>query len=231
MADRPIDEAAERKAFEAWYRSTAEIPDNHKLIETERVFLAWKGWLARARQCEGWRQVVGYEGFYEVSDRGNVRSVTRIIPHNKGPKRTIVGTIIVGQIDTNGYVVVGLKKGWRARKKMHRVHRLVAEAFLPNPEMKPSVNHKDSDRSHNILDNLEWCTLTENMQHASAAGRMRAGNCCLSDDEAAAIRRIYATGSATCWDIAVQYSVNETVIKKIVNGKNYRRASAGYVKP
>lgn len=101
-----------------------------------------------------WRAVAGYEGAYEVSRSGQVRNV-------------ITGRILRQQMQSNGkYRFVHL---WASnRGKGHRVHRLVACAFHPNPDGKPQVNHIDSDRLHNHADNLEWVTVSENHKHAYA---------------------------------------------------------------
>lgn len=105
---------------------------------------------------EEWRDVVGYEGIYQVSNLGSVRSLL----FNK--------TKILKQgCATNGYLFVNLWKNKKARP--HRIHRLVAEAFLPNPNNLPCVNHKDETRDNNILENLEWCSYSYNLSYGSRA--------------------------------------------------------------
>ena len=91
---------------------------------------------------EEWKNVIGYEGLYEVSNMGNVRNVRR----NKLLKLT---KTYYGYIQVNLY-----KNGIRTGL---RVHRLVAQAFLPNPDNLPEVNHLDEDKTNNRVDNLEWC--------------------------------------------------------------------------
>ena len=90
---------------------------------------------------EEWKNVIGYEGLYEVSDKGNVRNVRR-------------NTLLKLQ-KNQGYIRVALSKN--GIKTWLRVHRLVAQAFLPNPDNLPQVNHKDEDKTNNSVDNLEWC--------------------------------------------------------------------------
>ena len=104
---------------------------------------------------EEWRDVPGYEGLYQVSNLGRVRSEKR---------STTRGVILKGKINTHGYVEVTLSK--KNVRKTARVHRMVAIAFIPNPEGKPQVNHRNGDRSDNRAENLEWCTASENMVHA-----------------------------------------------------------------
>ncbi len=108
---------------------------------------------------EIWRPVVGYEGYYEVSNLGNVRSLKR-----KGYKN---GNLRQGEGTTGYWIVVLYKDG---RKTTKSVHRLVAKAFIPNPKNKPQVNHIDSNKKNNKVENLEWVTSGENEKHAYDSG-------------------------------------------------------------
>jgi hypothetical protein len=102
---------------------------------------------------EIWKEIEGYEGLYQVSNEGRIRSKRRI---------KIQG-------DYNGYKKVRLSK--KSRQLTKQVHRLVAKAFIPNPENKPFVNHKDLNRSNNNVNNLEWVTHQENVNHADVRSR------------------------------------------------------------
>lgn len=116
----------------------------------------------------------GVPPIYEVSDRGGIKRVrhTRYTKNQfKVSSTTFKELIIRPHKNTGGYLM------WRPQignvKRIFTVHRLVAKAFLPNPEGKPCVNHKDLDRANNNLTNLEWCTYKENIQHAAGMGVLR----------------------------------------------------------
>ena len=120
---------------------------------------------------EIWKDIEGHEGIYQVSNLGRVKSLSREIPvanHGAWRTRTIPEKILKLHLNENGYVIIILTKDKvRATKKMHRV---VAEAFIPNPENKRCVNHIDGNKENNCVDNLEWVTHKENMEHAVANG-------------------------------------------------------------
>lgn len=103
--------------------------------------------------CTIWLPIENYEGIYEVSSEGEVRYIrTGNILHNK-PKKT-------------GYIEVLLYKKGQPRKHV-RVHKLIAQAFLPNPDNLPVINHKNGIKHDNRVENLEWCTIAYNTQHAA----------------------------------------------------------------
>lgn len=110
--------------------------------------------------AEIWRPVIGYEGLYEVSNLGRVKS----IPRNGTPG----GILTPNYKNQKHYAHVALTKN--AKPKTTSVHRIVAQAFIPNPDNKPQVNHIDGDKKNNCADNLEWATQSENMRHAFKFG-------------------------------------------------------------
>lgn len=116
---------------------------------------------------EIWRPVVGYEGLYEVSSYGRVRSLDRYDSRNRFRK----GRILKLSDNGRGYLIVGLHSNNKVKNFL--VHRLVAEAFLPNPENLTEVNHKDEDKSNNCVDNLEWCNRNYNINYGTAKIRGR----------------------------------------------------------
>lgn len=114
-----------------------------------------------------WVPIVGYEGLYEVSSQGDVRSIDRLetTKGNYLKKRRGV-SLKPGKV--RGYNRVSLCKNGCI--KQISVHRLVAEAFIPNPDNKPCINHKNAIKSDNRVENLEWCTHSENTLHAIENG-------------------------------------------------------------
>ena len=113
---------------------------------------------------EEWKPIKNYEGVYEISNLGRVRSVERTIVRSDGVKTTIKSKMKALSNDKDGYVVVSLSKNGRD-KKAH-VHRLVAEEFVDGQFEGAEVNHIDCDRSNNKYNNLEWVTHKENVKYS-----------------------------------------------------------------
>lgn len=119
---------------------------------------------------EIWKDIKGYEGSYMVSNYGRVKSLEKYIESYNRTRTQYRPEKILKQYKSKwGYMRVYLTQN--SIKKMYAVHRLVASAFIDNPNNKPCVNHIDNDRSNNHLDNLEWCTYKENNNWAKKQGR------------------------------------------------------------
>ena len=116
---------------------------------------------------EIWKPIKGYEGLYEISDRGRVKRVRRKTKNGC----TLMDRILNPRKQKNGYLSLALTKNSKIKSVL--IHRLVAEHFVPNPENKPEVNHKDFDRTNNNAENLEWCTHAENITFSREAGRYK----------------------------------------------------------
>lgn len=120
-------------------------------------------------QDETWKDIDGYEGFYQVSNSGNVRSVGRyywqMSAHGTLMEKYYEGKPIKPFNNGNGYLMVMLMKPGEKRKTRY-IHRLVAEAFIPNPDGLEQVNHKDYNKQNNSVDNLEWITRIDNVHYS-----------------------------------------------------------------
>lgn len=123
---------------------------------------------------ERWLPIKGYGGFYEISDAGQVKSLERKTCGPNGKCRITQGGIKTPEEHVVGYLRVYLYKGGGGARTRHFIHRLVGEHFIPNPEDKPIVNHKDRNKHHNAVDNLEWCTDSENQLHWRGDDRAKA---------------------------------------------------------
>ena len=118
-----------------------------------------------------WKDIEGYERYYKVSDTGKIRSLERYVP-SKNQSITfdlfIKGRILKLYTNKNGYVYINLRRD--SKTKHARLHRLVAKAFIPNPQNKLEVNHINGIKTDNRIENLEWCTHEENTLHAIKTG-------------------------------------------------------------
>ena len=118
---------------------------------------------------EVWKDVVGYEGLYMISSEGRVKSIYYPLVYLKNKT-----AVILKCFKNNGYPCATLLKNKRRTQK--KIHRLIAEAFIPNPKNLPFINHKDENRNNSVLSNIEWCDQKYNTNYGSAPERRRNGN-------------------------------------------------------
>ena len=119
---------------------------------------------------EIWRPVVGYEEYYEVSNMGRVRSFDRVTGSGYGSTRVVKGRILKELNHGNGYMCVNLFKD--KKQKQFLIHRLVAQAFVPNPNNLPEVDHINTVRNDNRSENLRWVTISQNHRNIITRWRM-----------------------------------------------------------
>lgn len=170
---------------------------------------------------ERWRAVVGYEGLYEVSDFGRVRSISRTVQRGARTVR-LQGLLMRLKVNRSGYVYVNVSMGGKGAALL--VHRMVAKAFLPNPDSLPIVNHRDCNTEHNAAENLEWCSAEQNMRHAIQNERF--GMQRLSVQSVFAIRRAYAEGRALSF-IAAEHGIGVRHVWRIGTRRAYAHLIEG----
>lgn len=170
---------------------------------------------------EIWKPVVGYENTHIVSNLGNVKAL-------KSEHINAIGRIhrrnekLISQYKTHwGYLKVDLCIP--KSKRRFFVHRLVAEAFIPNSESKPQVNHINGIKDDNRVENLEWCTQSENQKHSIATGLKvigkgyDSGTSKLNREQVEEIQRVYVFRKTKQIDLAKRYGVSVTTIKKALD--------------
>lgn len=165
---------------------------------------------------EEWRPVRGYEGLYEVSNIGRIKSLRN--------------NIVLKQLDSgNGYFKVLFSKCGKVRSFW--VHRLVASAFVPNPNDLPVVDHLDGNKRNNNAENLDWCTSGDNSRRAWNNGLIpplpvmygeQHPNHVLTREKASDIRRLYATGEYTQRQLGSVFGVSQATIKSILKNRTWR---------
>ena len=158
---------------------------------------------------EIWRPIEGYEGLYEVSSYGKVRSLDRYDSRNHFRKGKVLSLVK----NKEGYLQVNLC--CNGKNKMFLVHRLSAQAFIPNPDNLPQVNHKDEDKTNNSVDNLEWCDCSYNNNYGTRKDKVRE----------TAIKNGYWTGLSREESMKKYYQENRDRIceqKKEYNQKYYQ---------
>ena len=163
---------------------------------------------------EEWRWVPGYEDLYMVSNFGNVMS------QRSGHGSSPMG-ILKPQKNNAGYLQVNLIKNKKSKNVM--IHRIVAAAFIPNPDNKEEVNHKDGNKTNNHTSNLEWVTRSENLRHAyrelgvDLSGRKKTAKK-LTKEQILEIYNSTETGQV----LAQRFGVSDTMVYAIKNGKSWR---------
>lgn len=156
-------------------------------------------------EIEIWKDIIGYEGLYQVSNFGNIISF-------KQGKR-----LLLKQEKVSGYLRIKLYDKSIGIKKV-LTHRLVGVLFVPNPEKKPCINHLDGNKLNNHSSNIEWCTYSENNKHSYDLGLKVPSNLKLSKYDKLEIKRLFESGIKNK-QLASIYNVNHCTISSITNNK------------
>lgn len=120
---------------------------------------------------EIWKPIPGYEGLYEVSTKGRVKKLERVTVRKNGRKYHKKERILKSWTNYKGYLCVNIYSN-EGKQKYATIHRLVAKAFIPNPDNKPQVNHKDEVKTNNCVENLDWMTAKENNNYGTRIERI-----------------------------------------------------------
>ena len=179
--------------------------------------------LKHLKSGEEFRQIPGFEGFYECSTHGAVRSMDRIVKHPSGSQKQWRGRVLKQSgRKQGGYLMVSLSK--RGEWCTQSVHRLVAMTWLPNPDGCPHVAHLDGNPLNNDVTNLAWVTPAENEAHKLMHGRRRFGaelhNAVLSDSVVRKAREM-ASGGMKCHEIAKALALNYYTTWDVVRGRHW----------
>lgn len=170
---------------------------------------------------EEWKDIPGFDGAYQISNKGRVRSWKGVNQYSERRKRPKV----LNQKMRNGYLALDLYHN--GRHNHLSVHRLVAKVFVANPKNKPEVNHKDGCKTHNISENLEWCTSSENQQHSFDNGLQDCsgennGHSKLTENDVIKIKKMLSEGVMTQKEIAKTVGISRVTITNINNRKTWR---------
>lgn len=173
---------------------------------------------------ELWMDINGYEGLYQVSNRGRVRSVTHTITMNNGRERTIYGKeLVLHEGGNNQYLQAHLHKDGNVQNRL--VHRMVAELFIGEIPDGYEINHKNANVQDNRVENLEIVTRKENMAHAVRNNLVQCGeehhSAKLTNEDAIMIRKLYRKGDISQTELGKMFGVSQNVIFKIVNYETY----------
>ena len=170
-------------------------------------------------KMENWKEIKGYEGLYECSTHGRVRTVARIVKCKNGTLKSLSQRILTPHFNSNGYLWVFLHK--EGVRRFWLIHRLIALTFVANPDNKPFVNHKSGVKTDNVPHLLEWSTRKENVAHAFKTGLMshageKNSQSKLTAQDVLEIRRLFATG-VTRRDLATRFQISYSRIRDVIN--------------
>lgn len=177
---------------------------------------------------EIWKDIPGYKNYYQVSNIGRVRSLTRVVGFKRvghKSKKTEIGKLKKLVPDKNGYLRTSFYKD--AKSIRRGAHQMVALAFIPNPDNKPFINHKNGIKTDNRVENLEWCTPEYNEKHATYNGLKASGSkngwSKLDEKDVLDIRKKYVKGinqynPGTGKHLRDKYKISNTHLIRIVDG-------------
>lgn len=183
---------------------------------------------------EIWKPVVGYEGLYECSSMGNVRSLDRYVNSKNGSFALKKGKTLKPYVSKQGYCIVSIVD------KVKKIHRIVAEAFIPNPENKPYIDHINTDKTDNRVENLRWVTPKENSNNPltiKRASEVKIGNKNPAYGKTYNIRKVlqytkdgkFVKEWQSACEIEKEIGIKQSAICSCCLQKKYHKTAGGYV--
>ena len=171
---------------------------------------------------EVWKKIQGFEN-YEISSLGRIKVNLKFRKY-----RDYQSKILNPSLDKDGYLRTALTK--EGKKYMKPIHRLVALNFITNTNKKPCVNHKNGIKTDNRIENLEWCTHSENVKHAYASGLKKKSSYCgegnssskVTEEQVIAMREEFKQGNISYKELAIKYGVKQNTIGYIITKKTWK---------
>lgn len=177
---------------------------------------------------ELWKDIDGYEGLYQVSSIGRIKSCDKIVDGSYNSKHHIKEKILKPFKTGSGYIALSIRLYKNGIGKDYRISRLVAKAFILNPENKLEVNHKNFDTFDNRIENLEWNTSKENHDHshnkrvAALPRGEKQYNSKLTEEDVKKIKRLYRSGKYSQCELGDMFGVTEGTVYSIIHNKSWK---------
>lgn len=170
---------------------------------------------------EIWKDIPGYEGLYQASTEGRIRSLDKYIQYSNGRQVFHKGKVLKLFERKDGYLKITLHKN--VKSKTHLVHRLILTVFDRLPKEGEEGNHCDGDKSNDCISNLEWVTRIDNMRHRiNILGKSQINRYVLTNGEVKEIKILLKQGHLSQREIAKRYNISESVVSGIKLGKAWR---------
>lgn len=178
---------------------------------------------------EIWKDIIGYEGFYQVSNLGRIKSLPRITARDERTIKILTGRILrLNRDERGGYLKVSLSKVGKTKKV--NVHRIVALSFLENPNNLPQVNHINAIKIDNRVEDLEWVSRSDNSKHAYRMGLMSHFSIFCTEKHYSKIRRedilkireLYSERHKTQREIAIEFGLSQSQISAITTRRSWK---------